>query len=66
MNLNNCLFEKPSNVSVGAFLLLVGFGFVLSGLTVLPIVGFFLALPVFALAGVFLTARRSRECALQS
>lgn len=64
MNLNDCFFERPANLSVAAVLLLTGLGFIVSGLTVLPIIGFFFALPVLGLAGVFLAARRSPECSL--
>ena len=64
MKLSNCLFERPSNVSVGVILLLTGLAFAVSGITVLPIIGFVIALPILGLAGIFLAARRSKECAL--
>lgn len=64
MNFSNCLFERPSNLGVGAFFLLTGLAFALSGITVLPIIGFVLAVPILGLAGFFLAAPRSKECTL--
>ncbi len=64
MNLNNCLFERASNVSVGAVLLLIGLGFTAVGVTILPVVGLLVALPILGLSGLFLSAQRSKECSL--
>jgi hypothetical protein len=62
LNALNCGLEKPLNIVIGALLLLVGLGFTLIGLTVLPVIGLFVAVPVLALGLFFLFAPRSKEC----
>lgn len=42
--------------------LLVGVGFFVIGLTILPVIGFFIAIPVAALGLAFIFAQRSQEC----
>ncbi len=64
MNSSNCAFERVSNVAVGALLLLIGLGFSVIGVTILPFVGLLVALPVLGLSGLFLSAQRSKECSL--
>jgi hypothetical protein len=64
MNGLNCLFERVANIGVGSVLLMIGLGFVVVTLTVLPPFGLLVALPVMAAALVFFFARRSRECSL--
>lgn len=66
MNLNNCMFEKASNISVGAVLFLIGLGFAAIGITVLPVIGLIFAVPVLGLSAIFFTAQRSKECSLGS
>lgn len=60
----NCLFEKPVNFAVGAFLFFIGIGFTVIGFTVLPIVGLLVAAPLFGLSFVFFAADKSKECAI--
>lgn len=62
LNALNCGLEKPLNIVVGALLFLIGIGFTIIGLTVLPIIGLFVAVPVLGLALFFLFAPRSKEC----
>ena len=62
LNALNCGLEKPLNIVVGALLFLVGLGFALSGVTILPIIGFLVAVPVLGLALFFFFAPRSKEC----
>ncbi len=64
MNKNECRLERFSNVSIGFFLLLVGLLFTLTGITVLPVIGLFLAVPVLIIAGIFLASPRSKACAI--
>ncbi|MDJ0784566.1 MAG: hypothetical protein QNJ22_21565 [Desulfosarcinaceae bacterium] len=63
-NLNslNCGLEKPLNIIVGALLFLVGVGFAIVSVTVLPVVGLVVAIPVIGLAIFFVAAPRSKEC----
>lgn len=56
MNLSNCSAELLGNVLVGVFMLAVSVLFAFFGVTILPVFGFVLAVPVFALALKFLSA----------
>lgn len=60
----NCRFERISNVTIGFFLLLIAAGFFVISVTVLPVFGLIVALPVLLLSGLFLRAKRSPECLL--
>ncbi|GBC63577.1 hypothetical protein DENIS_4575 [Desulfonema ishimotonii] len=61
MNMN-CLYEKGYNILIGMVFLLVSFVFMGMGITVLPVIGFFIALPLAGLSVFFFTAPKSREC----
>ena len=56
--------ERVSNFTIGLALLITGLLIALSGITVLPIVGFFIAAPVLIIAGIFLASPRSNACSL--
>jgi hypothetical protein len=58
----DCLLEKFCNWGIGMAFLLVGVGFFVIGLTILPVIGFFIAIPVAALGLAFIFAQRSQEC----
>ena len=60
----DCLFERVSHFGVGAALLFIAMGLTLIGVTVLPLIGFMAAVPVFVLSAYFFLAPKSRECAL--
>jgi uncharacterized membrane protein len=62
LNALNCGLEKPLNIVVGSLLFLVGLGFTLIGIMILPVVGLFVAVPVLAIALFFLFAPKSKEC----
>jgi hypothetical protein len=64
MNKNDCKYEKISHWSVGVALLIIALGFSVISVTVLPIVGFAVAIPVFLLSFYFFSAPRSQECSL--
>ena len=64
MNKTNCLFERVSNFGVGFALLLMALGLSVITIVALPVFGFVIAVPVFFLAGWFITAPRSQECTL--
>jgi hypothetical protein len=64
MNRNDCKLERVSNATVGLILLGVGLLFTLTGITVLPVIGLLIAVPVLVLAVVFLAAPRSKACAI--
>ena len=64
MNRTDCKLERVSNVTVGLILLGVGLFFTLTGLTLLPVIGLLIGVPVLVLAVVFLAAPRSKACAI--
>ena len=64
MNKNECRIERVSNVTVGFILMFVGLLFMITGITVLPIIGLMIAVPALILAGIFLVSPRSKACAI--
>jgi len=64
MNKNDCRLERVSNVTVGLVLMFVGLVFAVTGITVLPVIGLLIAVPVLALAGIFLVSPRSKACSI--
>ena len=64
MNKNDCRLERVSNVAIGFILMFVGLLFALTGITVLPVIGMLIAVPVLILAGIFLVSPRSKACAI--
>ena len=64
MNRISCYFEKISDFAVGLFLLFTGLALTLVSVTIIPIIGLFIAIPVLVLAVAFLGAKKSKECAL--
>jgi hypothetical protein len=62
MRKSDCLFERASHWGVGAALLLMALGLSIIGITVLPVLGLLLALPVFFLSASFFLAPSSQEC----
>jgi len=60
----DCLFERPSNIFIGAILTIIALGFGVVGITVLPVIGLFIAIPVFVAAAAFFTASKSKACSL--
>jgi len=64
MNKNECRMERVSNVTIGFILMFVGLLFMITGITVLPIIGLMIAVPVLILAGIFLVSPRSKACSI--
>jgi hypothetical protein len=64
MNKNECRLERVSNVTIGFILMIVGLFFAGTGVTVLPVIGFLIAVPVLVLAGIFLASPRSKACSI--
>ncbi len=64
MNKNECRLERISNVSLGFIFLGVALFFALIGVTVLPVIGLMIAVPVFVIAGIFLVSPRSKACSI--
>ena len=64
LNRISCYFERISDFAIGLFLLFVGLALTLISVTVIPVIGLFIAIPVLVLAIAFLGAKRSKECSL--
>ncbi|MBI5552652.1 MAG: hypothetical protein HY911_14185 [Desulfobacterales bacterium] len=62
----DCLLERPSKIAVAVALMVITFFLVVIGLTVLPVLGIFLAIPVFFIGMTFFFAPRSQECSIRS
>lgn len=62
MSTSNCSFERLSNISVGLALAVFALGFVVIGITILPVIGLVPAAAVAAGALYFLSASKSPEC----
>jgi hypothetical protein len=60
----NCLSARLIDIIVGVALMGIGVFFVLSAVTVFPIVGFFLAVPLFLVAPFFIFAPADKTCHL--
>jgi len=60
-----CLFERFSKIGAGLFFLLVSLGFMLSGVTVLPIFGFVIALPLLLISMYFFRAHLNKDCQIE-
>ena len=59
---NLCLFERFSKLGLGFFFLLTAFGFMVSGITILPIVGFIFAVPLLIVSFYFFRAHLNKDC----
>lgn len=64
MNRLSCIFEKASDFGVAVALGFIAMGFGVIGVTVLPVIGLLLAVPVAVTAFIFAAAPPSRTCAL--
>ena len=66
MKENYCFWERVADEVFGVILLLIALFFLVMSFTVLPVLGFFIAIPAFFLAIAFMTAKRSKTCKLIS
>jgi hypothetical protein len=62
---NICIVERISKASIGGFFLFVAAGFMLSGITVLPLFGFLLALPALLASIYFFSAHLNKSCEIE-
>ena len=60
-----CLFERFSKLGLGLFFLLTAVGFMLSGITVLPIIGFIFAVPLLIVSFYFFRAHLNKDCQIE-
>lgn len=64
MKSNRCTSEKFSKYFLSGLFGVFSLGLVVLGFTLLPIIGFFLALPVLAIAFVLIRTRLNDQCEL--
>jgi hypothetical protein len=62
---NICIVERISKASIGVFFLFVTTGFMLSGITVLPLFGFLLAIPALLASIYFFSAHLNKSCEIE-
>jgi hypothetical protein len=62
---NICIVERISKAGLGLFFLFVTAGFMLSGITVLPLFGFLLAVPALLASIYFFSAHLNKGCEIE-
>lgn len=62
---NLCLLERFSKLGLGLFFLITALGFMLSGITILPIFGFILAAPLLVVSVYFFRAHLNKSCQIE-
>jgi hypothetical protein len=62
---NICIVERISKSGLGLFFLFVTAGFMLSGITVLPLFGFLLAVPALLASIYFFSAHLNKSCEIE-
>ncbi|AOY57617.1 MULTISPECIES: hypothetical protein [Desulfococcus] len=66
MNRTECFYDKISSRMVGTVVFTVSLLLAVIGALILPVFGFFFALPLIILAGIFMLAPDSKACRLLS
>lgn len=61
-----CVNEVISKYFLGFVFGLIGLGFVVLGLSVMPVIGLVLAVPAFGLSVYFIRAKLNAECEISS
>jgi hypothetical protein len=62
---NICIVERISKAGLGLFFLFIAAGFMLSGITVLPLFGFLLAVPALMASIYFFSAHLNKSCEIE-
>lgn len=62
---NICIVERLSKAGIGLFFLFITAGFLLSGVTVLPLFGFLLAVPALLASIYFFSAHLNKSCEIE-
>ena len=66
MSKTECFYDKTSSRMVGTVIFGLSLLLAIIGSLILPVFGFFFALPLIVLAGVFIVAPDSKACRLLS
>ena len=62
---NICIVERISKAGIGLFFLFITAGFLVSGVTVLPLFGFLLAVPALLASIYFFSAHLNKSCEIE-
>jgi len=65
MQTNACMPERISKWLLSLILLLGGIGFGVIGFTVLPVIGFLVAVPMLVLSGYFYRVHLNERCRIE-
>ncbi|MBR9982153.1 MAG: hypothetical protein KFF50_14080 [Desulfatitalea sp.] len=60
----DCLVERPANFVIAFALFMMALAMSVIGVTLLPVIGLMMAVPIFALSGFFAFSPKSQECTL--
>jgi hypothetical protein len=66
MKLIDCKLERVSNAMVGLVLIFIASIFTFIGLTLIPVIGLLIAVPLGILGIIFVLAPRSKACSLMT
>ena len=58
----DCFFERVSNFGAGMALMFIALGLIVIGVNIVPVLGIFIAVPIFLVAAYFFTAPANPEC----
>lgn len=62
MGINSCLPQKISKLGIGILFLIFGAGTALLGVSVLPVIGLILSIPLFLIGIYFVRAHLNQKC----
>ena len=66
MKLSECVPQRLSKMMVGVILLIGALGLIVTGFTLLPVIGFILAVPVIALGVYFIKIHLNEKCEIDT
>ncbi len=65
MNESTCFIERFTKINLAIFFLVISIAFFISGITVFPVFGIILSVPVFLLSLYFFRVHLNKDCEIQ-
>jgi hypothetical protein len=65
-NATNCFFERISALTIGVILMIGAIGLTIISITIIPVVGLILAVPLFGFSVYFFRVHFNRQCQIQT
>jgi hypothetical protein len=65
MSIFDCFFQNISKTVISSIFILSGIAAVISGFTILPVLGFLAAVPLFYLGWYFIRVPLNRQCEIE-